>query len=218
MKAVILAGGYGIRLSEETSVVPKPMVEIGGRVVPPNCEVVCLDETRLYDVEKLIFTPFKPSTAYLPDRYASMLRERLLPHRQPACNRRILISRRGANRRRIKNFHELETALSPFGFETVQPETLSMLDEIELFYDAEIVVGAHGSGLTNILFSHQTAVVEIFATPEIIPHFYVMSQWLGHDYRYVLGTGDDIYPTEYPIDVESVVAEVDVALPALTSA
>src|SRR5690625_4870798 len=50
MKAVILAGGYGIRLSEETSVVPKPMVEIGGRVVPPNCEVVCLDETRLYDV------------------------------------------------------------------------------------------------------------------------------------------------------------------------
>lgn len=30
MKAVILAGGYGTRLSEETSVRPKPMVEIGG--------------------------------------------------------------------------------------------------------------------------------------------------------------------------------------------
>lgn len=29
MKAVILAGGYGTRLSEETSVIPKPMVEIG---------------------------------------------------------------------------------------------------------------------------------------------------------------------------------------------
>lgn len=29
MKAVILAGGYGTRLSEETSVKPKPMVEIG---------------------------------------------------------------------------------------------------------------------------------------------------------------------------------------------
>jgi len=33
MKAVILAGGLGTRLSEETSVRPKPMVEIGGRPI-----------------------------------------------------------------------------------------------------------------------------------------------------------------------------------------
>lgn len=31
MKAVILAGGLGTRISEETNKVPKPMVEIGGR-------------------------------------------------------------------------------------------------------------------------------------------------------------------------------------------
>ena len=33
MKAVILAGGRGTRLSEETSLRPKPMVEIGGRPI-----------------------------------------------------------------------------------------------------------------------------------------------------------------------------------------
>ena len=33
MKTVILAGGYGTRLAEETSVRPKPMVEIGGRPI-----------------------------------------------------------------------------------------------------------------------------------------------------------------------------------------
>ena len=33
MKAVILAGGFGTRLSEETIVRPKPMVEIGGRPI-----------------------------------------------------------------------------------------------------------------------------------------------------------------------------------------
>jgi len=33
MKVVILAGGFGTRLSEETSIKPKPMVEIGGMPV-----------------------------------------------------------------------------------------------------------------------------------------------------------------------------------------
>jgi glucose-1-phosphate cytidylyltransferase len=33
MKAVILAGGLGTRISEETSTRPKPMIEIGGKPI-----------------------------------------------------------------------------------------------------------------------------------------------------------------------------------------
>ena len=33
MKAVILAGGLGTRLEEETTIRPKPMIEIGGRPI-----------------------------------------------------------------------------------------------------------------------------------------------------------------------------------------
>lgn len=33
MKAVLLAGGFGTRLSEATSLIPKPMVEIGGKPI-----------------------------------------------------------------------------------------------------------------------------------------------------------------------------------------
>jgi glucose-1-phosphate cytidylyltransferase len=33
MKAVILAGGYGTRISEETQTKPKPLIEIGGRPI-----------------------------------------------------------------------------------------------------------------------------------------------------------------------------------------
>lgn len=32
-RVVILAGGFGTRLSEETDVIPKPMVEIGGKPI-----------------------------------------------------------------------------------------------------------------------------------------------------------------------------------------
>ena len=41
MKAVILAGGRGTRISEESQARPKPMVEIGGRPV--------LWQSRLHD-------------------------------------------------------------------------------------------------------------------------------------------------------------------------
>lgn len=34
MKAVILAGGLGMRISEETESKPKPMIEIGGMPIP----------------------------------------------------------------------------------------------------------------------------------------------------------------------------------------
>ena len=33
MKVVILAGGFGTRLSEETDIKPKPMVDIGGKPI-----------------------------------------------------------------------------------------------------------------------------------------------------------------------------------------
>ena len=33
MKAVILAGGMGSRISEETNLKPKPMIEIGGKPI-----------------------------------------------------------------------------------------------------------------------------------------------------------------------------------------
>ena len=33
MKAIILAGGFGTRLSEETDIKPKPMIEIGGKPI-----------------------------------------------------------------------------------------------------------------------------------------------------------------------------------------
>ena len=33
MKVVILAGGFGTRISEESQTIPKPMIEIGGRPI-----------------------------------------------------------------------------------------------------------------------------------------------------------------------------------------
>ncbi len=80
--------------------------------------------------------------------------ENLLP--KPAvthANRRILVSRASASMRRLVNEEECARALGSYGFEVVTTEALSLLEEIELFRQAEVVLGVMGAGLTNAIFA-----------------------------------------------------------------
>ena len=48
---------------------------------------------------------------------------------------------------------EIQPILTAYGFEDTILEGRSPAEQISLFRDAEAVVGVHGAGLTNILFS-----------------------------------------------------------------
>jgi Glycosyltransferase 61 len=73
------------------------------------------------------------------------------------------------NDNRIDNFEELDNYFASLGFEIVFAEQLnSFEDQINLFYEAEIIVGTSGSGLANAIFMQEgTTVVELL-TPLII--------------------------------------------------
>ena len=74
MKVVILAGGYGTRLTEYTSDIPKPLVKIG------NEPILTLDNERIVDskgrVSRVTTAGNAPSVgeyvlmSYLPPEYA----------------------------------------------------------------------------------------------------------------------------------------------------
>jgi hypothetical protein len=89
--------------------------------------------------------------------------DRLLGPASAAGGVRVLVSRGDARHRRLLNEDELAAALAEtYGVERVSTATLALHEEIELFNDAELVVGAHGAGLTNIAFAHENAaLVEI---------------------------------------------------------
>jgi hypothetical protein len=46
------------------------------------------------------------------------------------------------------------------------------------------VVGTHGAGLTNVLFSDAVKVIEIFPSWYVLPHYLYLCRSLGHPYDY----------------------------------
>ena len=66
--------------------------------------------------------------------------------------RRLFISRKAFTQRVLVNEAELAERLRPLGFEVIYPETLSFLEQVDLFHAADLVVGSCNSSLNNTLF------------------------------------------------------------------
>lgn len=164
------------------------------RMLPDNVQITQVDShQKLYKLESLIFTSFltRRLAAYLPKEYQQFLLASLAPKRARKRQNRIFISRveteRGS-RRCIVNEDILFEKLEQQGFERYTLENLSLEEQIELFYDAEFVIGSHGAGLTNIMYSSEIKVLELFPTQYVLTHYYYLSKSLGHQYRYWCGS------------------------------
>lgn len=100
--------------------------------------------------------------------------------------RRLFVSRRG-QRRRAVNEDEVMEVLVPLGFESVEPERLSLRDQVALFAEAEVVLSNHGSAFTNILFAPPGLRLVDAVDPQVhhCAHvFWSMCEALGHEYWY----------------------------------
>jgi capsular polysaccharide biosynthesis protein len=78
--------------------------------------------------------------------------------------KRIYISRAKASYRKIVNEDSLLPLLDKYGFTVIYSENLSVWEQIEVFANANAVVGPHGAGLSNCVFCPPyTPVLEIFS-------------------------------------------------------
>lgn len=73
--------------------------------------------------------------------------------------KKIFISRTKSNALRVANESAITRIFSAAGFEIVFAETLSYIEQIELFSTVKCIVGASGAALTNILYCHPGTVV-----------------------------------------------------------
>ena len=151
--------------------------------------------------EHLVLPSFiaEPRTGFVPPECLTYLRTCLfrqlcLTDEMPRT-RRLYISRAGTKHRRVINEEEVVSRLLKDGFEVVRPEELSLENQVRLFHSAEIVVGARGAALANILFSTRLKVLELTPASEFVGTVYFsLSHALGHEYYYCFGrpVGDDL--------------------------
>lgn len=75
---------------------------------------------------------------------------------------KLYISRQLAVRRKVINEAEILEIVSKHGFIIFHPEKHSFLEQVAIFSQVKYVIGAHGSGLTNMLFMQKgTSVLEL---------------------------------------------------------
>jgi hypothetical protein len=101
---------------------------------------------------------------------------------------KIYVTRGSARKRRILNEYQLIPALVPLGFEVCDPAKLSVREQRALFQQANIVVGCHGAGLTNLVWCERgTCVVEIHAPGDPGLFYWRVCEILGLNYHPVFG-------------------------------
>ncbi len=100
---------------------------------------------------------------------------------------RIYISRQKANGRKIINEKDFLNFIKNFGFKKVFLEDLSLTEQFRLFYFAEMVIGPHGAGFSNIFCCRpKTKIIEIFSEKYINPCYYSISEIAGLEYYYYI--------------------------------
>lgn len=95
---------------------------------------------------------------------ARWLRDAFLAPSTTCSGKRIYVSRRDASLRRLVNEDELVVELKKFDFELIIPGQMTVENQARTFADAAVIIGPHGSGLTNMVFAPSHAsVIELTA-------------------------------------------------------
>ena len=106
--------------------------------------------------------------------------------------RKIFIGRGGAMHRPLIHEDHILAEIRKRGFQGVQCGQMSVSDQARIFNAAEIIVGAHGAALTNLVFCRPgTRVIELFSPKYVNPCYRDICVALDLRHSAVIGNGED---------------------------
>ncbi|GGI95807.1 hypothetical protein GCM10008995_02320 [Halobellus salinus] len=145
------------------------------------------------DVDTLVLPAYPEAT---PENLRWLRRHIQAPltEGQHKSQKRIYISRGNAQKRKISNENQIEDVLDKFGFKRVLAEDFAFTQQVKLFSNAEVILGPHGAGLTNMIWANNAKIIELHNN-YIRDHYYILANNLGHNYQPIQGRSikpDDI--------------------------
>lgn len=160
---------------------------------------VSLSIKKLHYVHAVGYIPFEPRGSkaighsdgvFAPEAMKSMvLRIKACFPMHEAKSRRRIYVKRNSSIRHMVNSAEVEAMLVGMGFVVVEPEKLKFEEQVRIFHDAEVVVGATGAAMANLLFCRAPCRIVIFmSTHPDTPYYYWQSvaTSVGLEVGYVL--------------------------------
>lgn len=140
-------------------------------------ELIPIDKGKKYSIDKLYVIP---NAILLPNKYklkASVfpsdilfnkdalffVRKKLLINKpRKEFPKRIYLSRANIKTRNINNEDEVYKTLGKYGFIKIFPENYSIIEQAQMFSNAEFIAGPSGAAFTNILFCNKNCKILCF--------------------------------------------------------
>lgn len=124
-----------------------------------------------------------------------------------STGRKLYVSRNDAKGRRVLNEDELFAALRPAGYERVELSGMSVAEQARLFSSASHIIGIHGAGLTNIVFTDRHCqLLEIFPKTYGTPAYYVLAA--AQELPYYCYVGSEVRAGSHPT-FDDIIVDVD---------
>ena len=159
-------------------------------------------------VEKLIAPSFPTQTREDYEWIVRTVLENLPSEARDKAGANVYISRSSAIERRVINEDEVMAALSPYDFDRYHLETNSVAENVALFNEADIIIGAHGAGLSDLIYSTDGTVIELFGSKVKDP-YEELARTMDVPYHSLRCEPES---TDLIVDTESLVDRVEVVL------
>lgn len=125
---------------------------------------------------------------YMPEHILTYVKNKLLAGYEKQqhnfnFSKKVFISREDATSRKMLNEQDVFNKFEPYEFKKYILSKMSIVEQIALFKEADIIIGSLGSGMTNVIFCKQgVKIFDIFQQRCDCTIFY-MCQTLGLEYH-----------------------------------
>lgn len=135
--------------------------------------------------------------AFFTSKSLEYLRDMLLVYKSTVQTPEyVFIARRKASKRRCFNEEECGEVLKKHGFVEIYPERLTLAEQIAIFNNAKIIVGATGAAFANMIFCNINTNVVILTNYKMpFPYFSSISSFVGNRVVYLFDTKLGVAPS-----------------------